>query len=278
MSRSVSATLTRATRRAGALTDDWAEKLGRFGYAAKGTVYLIVGYLAARAATGSGGASGAGVEGSEGVLTLVLRQSFGPLLLTILALGLAAYSAWRFVQAIADPEAPSGESRAFQRTYYFVSGVLHASLVVSAAKLLGFLQESGSSVNSYVGALKGWPVYLISALIFGLGVRQLYRAYTVDFTDRLSMHEMSHTARTWFVRATRWALTARGVVFGTLALLVFVQANRSLTSESAPGLEEAMRTLGAQPFGTWIFAFIAIGLAFYGGFQWAKAYYRVFDV
>ena len=275
MSQSVPATLSRAKRRAGALTDDWAETLGRFGYAAKGTVYLIIGYLAARAAFGAGG----GVEGSEGVLTLVLRQPFGAVLLGVLALGLAAYTAWRFVQAIADPEARSNESRAFRRIYCFASGVLHAGLVVSAAKLLGFLREGGgsSSVNSFVGDFGGWPVYLVSAVILGVGVRQLYRAYTVDFTDKLSLHEMPSEARPWFVRATRWALTARGVVFGTIALLFFVQANRSLTTESAPGLEDAMRTLAAQPFGAWIFGFLALGLGFYGVFQLAKAYYRVFS-
>lgn len=274
MSHSTSATLSRATRRVEAFTDDWAETLGRFGYAAKGTVYLIIGYLAARAAIGAGG----GVESSEGVLTLVLRQPFGTLLLGVLALGLAAYTGWRFVQALVDPEARPGESRAFHRMYCFASGVLHAGLVVSAAKLLGFLRKGGdSSVNGFVGALEGWPVYLVSAVVLGVAARQIYRAYTVDFTDKLSLHGMPGEVRPWFVRATRWALTARGVVFGTIALLFFVQANRSLTAASAPGLEDAMHTLGAQPFGAWIFAFLALGLAFYGAFQWAKAYYRVFN-
>ena len=33
----------------------WIERLGRFGYAAKGVVYLVIGVLAVQAALGRGG-------------------------------------------------------------------------------------------------------------------------------------------------------------------------------------------------------------------------------
>src|SRR4051794_29614246 len=47
----------RAARQAAHEASPWLVGLGRFGYVAKGTVYLIVGGLAAEAALGHGGAT-----------------------------------------------------------------------------------------------------------------------------------------------------------------------------------------------------------------------------
>src|SRR5687768_7964445 len=78
----------------------WIVRLGRFGLAAKGVVYLIVGALAIQAAFGSGGE----VTDQDGAFRAVLRQPFGGVLLGILAAGLFAYMVWRIVQAVMNPE------------------------------------------------------------------------------------------------------------------------------------------------------------------------------
>src|SRR5688572_32469161 len=77
----------------------WIVRLGRFGLAAKGVVYLIVGALAIQAALGTGGE----VTDQDGAFRAVLRQPFGGVLLGILAAGLLAYMVWRIVQAVMNP-------------------------------------------------------------------------------------------------------------------------------------------------------------------------------
>src|SRR5687767_4199572 len=51
----------------------WIERLGRFGYAAKGVVYALVGVLALQAAFGAGGAT----TGTRGALEQLLRAPLG---------------------------------------------------------------------------------------------------------------------------------------------------------------------------------------------------------
>src|SRR5690349_10614398 len=74
--------------------------LGRFGYAAKGVVYAVVGILAVQAALGRGGET----TSSSGALQQIAAQPFGQILLGITAIGLIGYVIWRFVQAGMDTE------------------------------------------------------------------------------------------------------------------------------------------------------------------------------
>jgi hypothetical protein len=67
----------------------------RFGYLAKGSVYLAVGLLALEVAVGFGGQTG----DTKGALEEIGRHPFGTTLLVIIAVGLLHYSAWKFVEA-----------------------------------------------------------------------------------------------------------------------------------------------------------------------------------
>ena len=62
-----------AVRRAGREAGPWIERLARLGYAAKGLVYVLVGFLALRTALGRGGE----ITDSEGALRTLLDQPFG---------------------------------------------------------------------------------------------------------------------------------------------------------------------------------------------------------
>ncbi|HEX7958198.1 MAG TPA: DUF1206 domain-containing protein, partial [Pyrinomonadaceae bacterium] len=92
----------KAGEKAGEITraaSPWIERLARFGYAAKGVVYVLVGALAALAAFGGGGPTD-----SRGALTQVVRQPYGRALLAVVAAGLAGYALWRLVQGLRDTE------------------------------------------------------------------------------------------------------------------------------------------------------------------------------
>jgi hypothetical protein len=66
---------------------------------------------------------------------------------------------------------------------------------------------------------------------------------------------------------------ARGIVFGIVGLFVITAAVRANPGE-ARGLEGALDTLAAQPFGPWLLAFVAAGLACYGVYSLVEARYR----
>jgi len=119
----------RAVREAG----PWVEGLGRFGYAAKGIVYLLIGSLAVQAALGEGG----GTTDQQGALARIAAAPFGQVALAVVTIGLLGYAIWRFVQAAEDTENNGTEpSGLLARALYAGVGVIYLGLAFSALRLL----------------------------------------------------------------------------------------------------------------------------------------------
>ena len=66
----------------------WIERLGRFGTAARGVVFTLVGVFLLQAAVQHNASR---AQGIDGVLTALLHQPFGPWLLAVVAAGLIAF-------------------------------------------------------------------------------------------------------------------------------------------------------------------------------------------
>src|ERR1019366_3874743 len=81
-------------------TSHWVTMFARFGYAAKGIVYLIIGVLAVELAAGRGGAT----TDQRGALHAIYAQPFGQFMLIIVAIGLIAFALWSFIQAVFDTD------------------------------------------------------------------------------------------------------------------------------------------------------------------------------
>ena len=81
-------------------------RLGRLGYAAKGTVYVVMGLLATEAALGIGGRA----TDSHGALRTIGEAPFGKIALFIVMIGLFGYAAWRLTSAVTDAERRGGDA------------------------------------------------------------------------------------------------------------------------------------------------------------------------
>ena len=75
----------------------WIELLGRFGTAARGLVFAMIGLFLFLAAYHHDPRQ---AQGIDGVLTSLLHQSYGPLLLGIVALGLVAFGIYSVMSGI----------------------------------------------------------------------------------------------------------------------------------------------------------------------------------
>ena len=264
--------ITRAAR-------PWIERLARFGYAAKGVVYVLIGSLAAY---GAFKGSGDSATDSRGALTQVVHQPYGRTMLGVVAAGLAGYALWRVVQALRDTEDKGTSWKGLAvRAGYACIGVVYAGLSFSAVRLiLGHGAGKGSDETT-----KGWTAFalmfplgqlfvgLVGLGVIGFGLWQCYKAFTAKFRKKWKRHEMSERARSLAKRAGQVGLVARGVVFGIIGLFL-IQAAWWARAEEARGLSGALRALEQQPYGPYVLGAVALGLVVYGLYMFVEARYR----
>jgi hypothetical protein len=104
-------------------------------------LYIVIGVLALRVATGLGGR----VTATRGALMTVLAQPFGRTLL-IAAIGLLGYAVWRVLQGLLDPDRLGHEWRAVAlRVSYVGRGAVHAALGLQVVRLYRGLSESSGT-------------------------------------------------------------------------------------------------------------------------------------
>lgn len=261
----------------------WIERLARFGYAAKGVVYILVGVLAFQAAFNWGGR----ITGSEGAFRTIANQPFGNVLLFIVAVGLVGYVLWRFVEAFRDPEHnDSGLSAFGRRLSYFISGLIYASLAIAAFRIV-FSSGSGSGSSGGSGGSSSsqgtatllsqpfgqWLVALVGVAIVAYGFYCFYKAYSTKFRRHLKLAQMSLKEQKWSTRIARFGLTAKGVVSVIIGYF-FIQAARASDPSQARTTEGALQTLQQQPYGAWLMGLVALGLIAYGIHLEVQARYR----
>ena len=252
--------------------------LGRFGYAAEGLVYALIGILAVQVALGRGGAT----TDNKGALTRIAQAPFGRFLLIAIALGFVGYACWRFLQAALDPEGKGTDPKGIAtRLGYAITGVIHLAFAVSAVRLL---QTGDAGATSDTSAKSGtaqllskpfgqWLVAIVGLGVLGMAGFQFYRAAKAGFRKYARLAEMSSQEERGYTALGRVGYAARGFVFAVIGLFLIIAA-RSANPDEARGLDSALATLASQPFGPWILGAVAVGFVAYGLFLFAEARYH----
>lgn len=255
---------------------DSLEKLARAGLAVKGVVYSLIGMLSLLVALGEGGQT----TGSKGAIATLAGQPFGQILLGAVALGLLAYTLWRFAQAIFDTEGQPEDAKGWvHRISYFISGLLYGGLALFATRLaLGLGGSTRENADTWTAKLMSapfgvWLVGIVGILVIGVGVYQFRRAYKAAFMEEMKTGGMDAQRRRAVERIGQFGLAARGVVFSLIGVFL-IDAALSANPEEAKGLEGALDTLRQQPYGPWLLGLVAAGLVAFGLHCLVQARYR----
>lgn len=253
--------------------------LARLGYATKGVVYIIIGFLAGKLALGLGGQA----TDQRGALRDIATSPFGKFLLVIVAIGLLAFGLWSLIQAIFDTEGEGRKAKGIiARIGYAVVGVAYLALAFGAYQLVAGTGTGGKSTTSTTqdatAKLLALPigvplVIIVGLVILGVAFYLYARAWTAKFQRRLALSSLRPQLRKTMVNLGRLGYAALGVVFTIIGIFLIVAAVQ-FNPKQAKGLDAAIAELTRLPLGQVLLFLVALGLLAYGIYSFVEARYR----
>jgi len=251
--------------------------VARFGYGARGFVYLSVGLVVVMAALDLV----AGSVGTSGAVEMLARQPFGRLWLWVLGIGLWGFVAWRVLQAVFDADHEGMSTKALMlRAGQGVSGVFYGLLASTAFEILDEVKRNPGADDVAENQEKAaqllalpygdWVLIGLGLVVLGVGVGNIVKGARSNFGEDLAC---SVGKKRWFCRIARAGYVARGLAYLPLATLVTLAGWRARAS-AVTDFGGALDALEAQPGGSWMLGLTGVGLMAFGVFAFVEARYR----
>ncbi len=250
------------------------ELAARAGLVAYGVVHLLIGWLAMQIAWSMSGKS----ADTSGALKTVADQPFGKFLLWLVAVGLVALALWQAGEVIWGYRNRARAERIRKRVANGAMAAIYAALGVSAASVaLGSGASSSRSQQQATSGVLGWPagrviVVVAGLILIGVGVAHVVKGVKKSFAEEIDTSSMSPFARKAVARLGQVGYVAKGVALGLVGCLL---SYATLTFErQKQGLDGAMQTILAQPFGRFLLTAAAFGFVAFGVFAILQSRYR----
>jgi hypothetical protein len=247
----------------------------RLGLVAYGITHVLVAWLALHVAFGTGNER----TDQNGAFQTIAAQPFGRVLLWVLVAGFAAVAFWRLTQAVfATAGVQDTKEQVKKRVESGFRAAVFAALARLAARTAAGTGGSGTGQQATAGVL-GWPggrvlVGIVGIAILAVAVVSAKHGWEKKFLEEMNLPSDQH-ARQAVERLGQVGSVAKAVAVGLIGVLVVLAAVRFDPSK-ANGLDPALKTLAGQPFGMFLLAAVALGLAAYGVFCFFDAkYHRV---
>jgi hypothetical protein len=189
-----------------------------------------------------------------------------------MAVGLFAFAVWQLVLAIVGFRDEDGGKQAFERISSVAKAIFGAALGVQALQLTigSGSKDSSDKQADWTGKLLGAPAGRVLVVLIGLGLIVFAGYLVYEGVQKKFLEKLEGGAGRAVTRLGEVGWIARGAAFGVLGVLVVVAGVKSQPSK-ARGLDNALKTLAAQPFGKWLLTAVALGFIAYGVFQLVTA-------
>src|SRR5579883_3486179 len=259
--------------------------LARLGYAVKGVVYVVIGFLAILLATGHGGKATDQNGALKAIYGSPLGEGFGRVLMVIITVGLFGFALWSLIQAIFNTEGEKRNAKGIAaRVGYAFVGISYGLLGFVAYQITVTGSPDASSRNS-TSTAQNWTalllkqpagvlfVILLGIIVLCVAAYLVNRAYRASFMRHLRVGAMQPRVRQMVTRVGRFGNAALSVVFAIVGIFLIVAAVKH-NPKDARGLDGALMELLKQPFGPWLLGLVALGLIAYGVYSFVEARYR----
>lgn len=250
----------------------WVVPVMRAGYAARGAVYTVVGFLALKGAFDGGG----GTEGTTGALARLRSEWWGIPALWLIAVGLAAYMVWRLIDAAYDLEDHGTDARGLvARTGQVVTGLIHGAIGASVAGLALGQSSGGDSAKDWTAKLMTLPygasvIMAAGAITLGAGIFYIHKGISEKYKRTLRVTALTERLDP----AMKAGFIAQGAVIAIIGALL-IYAGLTANPDQAGGVGAALDWLRAQVYGRILLAITGAGLLAFALENLVESAYRV---
>ncbi len=256
----------RAARRAG--NSRTLALVARTGFAASGLMHLLMGFIAVGVALHRGGESD-----QSGAFAQLTKLPGGMIVLWITVAGLAALALWLLLQAALG--IGSSSKKRWARSLVSL-GKAAAYLAVGWTALSFALRRptnSTASTRHASGTLLSLPggqvlLIVVGLATVGIGCYFIYKGSRQKFRSDIALP--AGRSEPAIVALAMTGYIAKGVAIIAVGIL-FVTAAVKVDPKDASGLDGALKSLTALPFGEAILLVIGVGLMAYGLYSFARA-------
>ena len=252
------------------------ELVARAGLIAYGVVHLLIGWLSVQIAWSASASKSADTSGA---LKTLADQPFGKVLLWLVAVGLVALALWQASEALWGYRNREGAKRVRKQLTSGAMAAIYAALGVSAAAVaLGSRSSSSQSQEQATSGVLAWPagrviVVVAGLVIIGVGVAHVIKGVKKSFAEEIDTSSMSPVASEGVARLGQVGYVAKGVALGLVGGLLSY-ATVTFDRQKAQGLDGALQTILAQPFGRFLLTAAALGFVAFGMFAILQSRYR----
>ena len=242
----------------------------RVGLVAYGVVHLLIAWLALQVAFGESGKSAS----SQGAMRTLAQQPLGEVLVWAVAIGLVMLVLWRLLEAWQAVQTEDGKEQVLKPAGKLLKAVIYGAIAVSAFQVAAGAGGGGGGTDGMTAQLMSATAgqFLVGAV--GVGVicyagYLVHRGWTDKFLEEL---DGSHGRKAG--EAYRWigkvGYIAKGAAIALIGAL-FIWAAVTHDPKKSGGLDQALQELREQPFGQILLVVVALGIACYGVFAFARA-------
>lgn len=256
----------------------WFHHLSRAGLAARGLLYLLIGWLALQVAFGGGGKE----ADRKGALEAVAEKPGGPVVLGLMAAGFAALALWQLAEVlygrpVEDGDKPTKRLGSAGRAVMYTAGCAGTLAFLFGHHGTSSDRQSQTITARLMGEPGGrWLVLAIAAGFVVWGVIVVVGAVRRGFLDELDTAKMGRVARRSVQPLGIVGNAARGLV-GLAAGAFLAYAAATFQPDKARGLDGTLREFADTPAGAWGLAAVAAGVLTFGLYSFCEARWRKVD-
>ncbi len=256
-------------------------RFGQVGWLAKGLVYGLVGVLFIQVAVQRASGAEADAEANQaGAIETVAATSYGAALLTVLAVGIVAYVAWRLFTVVL-PGDWTGKALA-KRIGYAVSALVYLSLLANTVDILANRnQDPGAAedrrlerlVTDVLDLPVGRVLIIVAGLVvMGVGAVFIHTGVTGGYRESMSAGGGGIEGMA-IDRLGMVGWVARGLAFFPVGFFL-IRAAWTYDPDEAAGFDDSVREVASHPAGAVAVALVGLGFIAYGLFAALSARYQ----